>query len=113
MSDYLSMNPDGVRQQADSYHAAATALSAAANSWVGMFDSKNLGEHYTQQAGDIVKGFTAVTDAVKNWSDACTAFGDALSYAANTVQSGDTEFSNDIAKVSFDATTGDLTKGTK
>ncbi len=111
MSDYLSMNADGVRQQADSFHTAASALSSAAGSWVGMFDGKDLGDHYAIQAADIVKGFTAVTTAVKNWSDACGSFGDALAYAANTVQSSDNQFSSDIAKVSFNDTTGDLTGG--
>lgn len=110
MSDYLSMNADAVRQQADAFHTAASALTSAANSWVGMFDSKDLGAHYTDEAGKIVEGFTAVTGVVKNWSDACTSFGDALAYAANTVQSSDDQFSSDIAKVSFNDS-GNLTGG--
>jgi hypothetical protein len=113
VSDYLSMDPNGVREQANSYDGAAKALSAAAGSWLYMFDGKDLGDHYMQQAGDIVKGFTAVTDAVKNWSDACGAFRDALIYSADNVQSTGTQFSNDLAKVSFDGTTGDLTMGGK
>ena len=112
VNDYMSMDPSGVRQQATSFDNAAQALSGAAKSWQYMFDGKDLGDHYAQQAGDIVKGFTAVTDAVQNWSDACGAFRDALNYAANTMQSSDTQFSNDLAKVSFDGT-GDLAKGGK
>jgi hypothetical protein len=106
------MNPDGVRQQADSFHAASGSLSEVVGSWGNMFDPNDLGTDYHPQAQAIVDGFGHVIDAVQRWSGACAAFGDALTNSANSVQYTDTQFSNDISKVSFDGA-GDLTSGGK
>ncbi|NKY86483.1 hypothetical protein [Nocardia veterana] len=112
MSGYLSMNPDGVRQQANSFEAAARGLSEAAGSWKNMFDPNDLGAEYRKQAQNIADGFNHVVKAVEDWSSACAAFGTALNHAADTVQNSDSQVSSDLAKVSFDGA-GDLTMGEK
>ena len=112
MGRYLSMSPDGVRQQANSFGAAGRALSEASGSWKTMFDPNDLGEDYKRQAQSIVDGFNHVAKAVEDWSGACATFGIALDHAADTVQNSDTQISDDLATVSFDGT-GDLTMGGK
>lgn len=112
MSEYLSMSPEMVRQQANSFHDAAQALSDVSGSWGTMLEPDALGENYKTIAGDIIKGFDHVTAVVKNWSAACGAFGDALTQSADVVQYTDAQFAGDIGKVAFDSA-GDLTSGGK
>ncbi|MEV5651609.1 hypothetical protein AB0L57_25445 [Nocardia sp. NPDC052254] len=112
MSDYLNMNPDGVRRQAESFHSASQALTEAAGSWEEMFGVGDLGDEYKTFAREIVTGFEHVTHAVENWSSACEAFNHALTQSANIVQYTDSQFSGDISKVSFDPN-GDLSLGGK
>ncbi|MBF6171343.1 hypothetical protein [Nocardia blacklockiae] len=112
MSDWLRMNPDGVRQQADSYAAASQALSGAADSWAAMLAPGDLGSDYQRFAKDIVTGFEHVTQMVRNWSGACASFGDALRHSADNAQYTDAQFAGEVGKVTFDGT-GDLTSGGK
>ena len=112
MSDYLSMNPAGVRQQAESFRDASQALTEAVNSWRYMLDKGDLGPKYEKRALDMVTGFGHMESVVKNWSEACGSFGNALTQAANTVEYTDTQFSAEISKVSFDDS-GELTMGGK
>lgn len=110
MSDYLSMDANSVRQQADSFRTAQNDLSGAAGQWRNLLTS--LGVPYSQEASAISNGFDGLVNVVKNWSDACGAFADALTAASNSVQASDTDFANDLAKVTF-STSGNLTLGGK
>ncbi|MFJ2838490.1 MULTISPECIES: hypothetical protein [Nocardia] len=112
MSDWLNMNADTVRAQSAKLRGAAQELSAVAGSWGNMFDKNDLGAEYAAEAAAIVTGFEHTTTAVKNWSSACTAFGDALTNSADSVQYTDAQFSAAINTVSVD-TKGDLTIGGK
>lgn len=108
----MKMESDTVRAQGGKLKSAAQELSTVAGSWTNMFGSDRLGAEYQTEAAAIVAGFEAVTAAVKNWSGACTAFGDALTNSANSLQYTDAQFSNEINRISFDAK-GDLTSGGK
>ncbi|MEV6061985.1 hypothetical protein [Nocardia asteroides] len=110
MSEFLNMNADTVRAQGAKLRSAAQELSAVAGSWANLFDKNDFGSKYATEAAAIVTGFEHTTTAVKNWSSACTAFGDALTNSANSVQYTDTQFSAAIGTVSVD-TKGDLTIG--
>ncbi|MVU81541.1 hypothetical protein GPX89_30410 [Nocardia sp. ET3-3] len=118
MTEWLSMDAEGVRQQADSFRSAASELSAVAGSWNNMLDAGttfhagDLGYEYAAEAQQLVAGFGHVTDTVKKWSAACEAFENALRHSADTVQSSDQQFAGDIAGVGFDGT-GGLTIGGK
>ncbi|MFE3192739.1 hypothetical protein ACFXHA_27270 [Nocardia sp. NPDC059240] len=112
MTDWLDMSPEGVRQQADSFQSAATALGAAAGSWNDMFavgtynGPGDLGDHYAEEAHAIAAGFGHLTEVVRKWASACEAFEKALQHSAGTVQSTDEQFSGDIAAIGFDGTGG-------
>jgi hypothetical protein len=110
MSDYLSMDANSVRQQADSFRTASNDLSGAAGQWRNLLTS--LGVPYTDEASTISKGFDGLATVVQNWSDACGAFADALTAASNSVQASDSDFAGKLAKVTF-STSGDLTLGGK
>lgn len=112
MSDYLNINSDTVRAQGTTLQSTATELSTVAGSWGNMFAKDDLGSEYTAEATAIVTGFEHTVTAVKNWSNACSAFGDALTNSANSLQYTDSEFSGAINKVSFNDK-GDLTAGGK
>lgn len=118
MTDWLSMNAEGVRQQADSFRSAASELSAAAGSWGNMlaagdtFNAGDLGHEYATEARALATGFGHLTEVVRKWSSACGAFENALRHSADTVQSTDEQFAGDIATVGFDGT-GGLTIGGK
>lgn len=112
MSDFLNMDPDTVRAQGGNLQTTAQELTSVAGSWGNMFAKGNLGEEYDAEAQAIVTGFEKTAAAVKNWSQACTAFGDALTNSANSVQYTDTQFSDAIGKVSVDSS-GNLTAGGK
>lgn len=112
MSDWLNMNADTVRAQGAQLRSAAQELSVVAGSWGNMFDKNDLGAEYATEAAAIVTGFEHTATAVKNWSSACTAFGDALTNGANSVQYTDAQFSAAINTVSVD-TKGALTIGGK
>lgn len=112
MSDLLNINSDTVRAQGGKLQSTAQELSAVAGSWGNMFDKSDLGTEYAAEAAAIVTGFEHTATAVKNWSTACTAFGDALTNSANSLQYTDTDFSTAISKVSVDSK-GDLSVGGK
>ncbi|WP_280339120.1 type VII secretion target [Nocardia neocaledoniensis] len=112
MSDMLNIDTNTVRAQGAKLQSTAQELTAVANSWVNMFDKNDLGTEYAAEAAAIVTGFEHTATAVKNWSGACTAFGDALTNSANSVQYTDDQFSSAIGKVSVDGN-GDLTVGGK
>ncbi|MGY0503332.1 hypothetical protein ACWZHB_33005 [Nocardia sp. FBN12] len=112
MSDFLSVDSDTVRAQGGKLQATAQELTAVAGLWGNMFAAGDLGEEYAAEAQEIVTGFEKTVAAVKNWSQACTAFGDALTNSANSLQYTDTQFSDAIGKVSVD-NTGNLITGGK
>lgn len=112
MSDLLNIDTNTVRAQGGKLQSAAQELSAVARSWGNMFDKNDLGAGYAAEAAAIVTGFEHTATAVNNWSSACTAFGDALTNSANSVQYTDAQFSAAINTVSVD-TKGDLTIGGK
>ncbi|MEV6216370.1 hypothetical protein [Nocardia sp. NPDC051833] len=112
MSDLLNIETNTVRTQGGKLQSTAQELSAVAGSWGNMFGKNDLGSEYATEAAAIVTGFEHMASAVKNWSSACTAFGDALTNSANSVQYTDDQFSSAISKVSVDSK-GDLTAGGK
>ncbi|MGW6724493.1 hypothetical protein ACWF9G_01185 [Nocardia sp. NPDC055029] len=112
MSDLLNIDSSTVRAQGGKLQSTAQELSSVAGAWGNMFDKNDLGTEYAAEAAAIVTGFEHTVTAVKNWSGACTAFGDALTNSANNLQYTDTEFSSAISKVSVDGK-GDLTVGGK
>ncbi|MET9210868.1 MULTISPECIES: hypothetical protein [unclassified Nocardia] len=112
MSDWLNIDSNTVRAQGGKLRSTAQELSTVAGSWGNMFSKSDLGNAYATEAAAIVTGFEHVTTAVRNWSNACTTFGDALTNSADSLQYTDTQFSGDINKVSFD-NKGDLTAGGK
>lgn len=112
MSDFLNIDSDTVRAQGGKLQNTARELSTVAGSWGNMFDKGDLGPDYATEAAAIVTGFEHMANAVKNWSSSCTAFGEALTNSANSLQYTDTQFSSAISKVSVDGK-GDLTAGGK
>ncbi|MEV6661655.1 hypothetical protein [Nocardia fluminea] len=112
MSDWLNIDSDTVRAQGAKLQSTAQELSAVSGSWGNMFDKSDLGTDYAAEAAAIVTGFEHTTTAVKNWSSACTAFGDALTNSANSLQYTDAQFSSAISKVSVDGK-GNLNAGGK
>lgn len=110
MSSFLNIDSDTVRAQGGTLQSAAQELSTVASSWQNMFDKNDLGPEYASEAAAIVTGFEQTATAVKNWSNACTAFGEALTNSANSLQYTDTQFSGAISNVSVDSK-GNLTAG--
>ncbi|QLY30755.1 hypothetical protein [Nocardia huaxiensis] len=117
-TSWLDMNPEGVRQQADSFQSAKDLLSGAAGSWKDMINpggigtNNDLGWNYATQAKALATGFTHVQTVVSNWAKACEAFENALRHSADTVQATNDQFAGDIAGISFNGT-GELTIGGK
>ncbi|AYF76346.1 hypothetical protein D7D52_23780 [Nocardia yunnanensis] len=108
MTDWLSMNAEGVRQQADSFRSAASELTAVAGSWGNMlaagdtYTAGDLGFEYAAEGQALATGFGHLAAVVHKWAAACSAFENALRYSADTVQSSDQRFAGEIAAVGFD-----------
>ncbi|MBL1072863.1 hypothetical protein JK358_00475 [Nocardia sp. 2] len=102
MTDWLSMDTEGVQQQANSFQTAGDALKGVFQPWRNpkLFEAADLGAEYRVEGQSIADGFDQhVVETVNSWYRACATYESILRKCATDIQYTDANFSTEISAI--------------